>query len=215
MPSADNVSVELARESRMGASVAAATVMREVRRIDLTDFEARREAIAEELWEAAVEVGFFQVVNHGIELSRVREAFALTERFFALPDATKARLPHRKADNVGWESRAQVRPSTGTPDQKESFQITRPRMEGLWPGDEDLPDFRATMLDFEARCWTVAMRVLSCFALKLGFRPDFFSAAHDPSRPDYQSTLRLLHYFAMSPELPASGAPARTPTSTA
>ena len=40
-------------------------------------------------------VGFFQVVNHGIDP-------------------------------------AQVRPSTGTPDQKESYQITRPRMAGLW-----------------------------------------------------------------------------------
>ena len=200
MESTAKVSVELARESRMGASAAAATVVREVRRIDLADFEARREAIADELWEAAVEVGFFQVVNHGIELERVREAFAMTERFFALPEATKARWPHRKADNVGWESRAQVRPSTGTPDQKESFQITHPRMEGLWPDDGDLPGFRASMLDFEARCWTVAMRVLSCFALKLGFSPDFFATAHDPARADYQSTLRLLHYFAMSPE---------------
>lgn len=200
MNPAGNVSIELARESRMGASAATTTLTRELRRIDLADFDARRAQIADELWEAAVDVGFFQVVNHGIDLARLREAFTMTERFFALPDAIKAKYPHRKADNVGWESRAQVRPSTGTPDQKESFQITRPRMDGLWPAAAELPDFRSTMLDFEARCWTVAMRVLSCFALKLGFAPDFFDGAHDPSRPDYQSTLRLLHYFAMSPQ---------------
>ncbi|MFN9944176.1 MAG: isopenicillin N synthase family oxygenase, partial [bacterium] len=116
------------------------------------------------------------------------------------------KYPHRKADNVGWESRAQVRPSTGTPDQKESYQITRPRMDGLWPADDELPGFRSAMLDFEARCRDVAMRVLSCFALKLGFAPDFFDGAHDPARPDYQSTLRLLHYYAMTPrEAEAAG----------
>ena len=200
MNPAGNVSIELARESRMGASAATTTLTRELRRIDLADFDARRAQIADELWEAAVDVGFFQVVNHGIDLARLREAFTMTERFFALPDGIKAKYPHRKADNVGWESRAQVRPSTGTPDQKESFQITRPRMDGLWPAAAELPDFRSTMLDFEASCWTVAMRVLSCFALKLGFASDFFDGAHDPSRPDYQSTLRLLHYFAMSPQ---------------
>ena len=190
--------VELARESRIGA-VRSSTVAVEVPRIDIGDVAARREAIADALWDAAVEVGFFQVVNHGIDPAQVREAFAMTERFFGLPDPVKARYPHRKADNVGWESRAQVRPSTGTPDQKESYQITRPRMAGLWPTEAELPGFQAAMLGFESQCWTVAMRVLSCFAHKLGFAPDFFAGAHDPSRPDYQSTLRLLHYYPVDP----------------
>jgi len=190
--------VELARESRIGA-VRSSTVAVQVPHIDIGDFAARREAIADALWDAAVEVGFFQVVNHGIDPAQMREAFAMTERFFGLPDPVKARYPHRKADNVGWESRAQVRPSTGTPDQKESYQITRPRMAGLWPAEAELPGFQAAMLGFESRCWTVAMRVLSCFAHKLGFAPDFFAGAHDPARPDYQSTLRLLHYYPVDP----------------
>ncbi|MBX4378675.1 2-oxoglutarate and iron-dependent oxygenase domain-containing protein, partial [Mycobacterium tuberculosis] len=80
------------------------------------------------LWNAAVDIGFFQLENHGIDLAAVRNAFAMTEQFFALPDAVKAQYPLQKANNAGWESRAQIRPSTGTPDQKESYQITRPHM---------------------------------------------------------------------------------------
>lgn len=190
---------ELTKESRMGAVGTEAA--REVRVIDLADFEHRHAEIADQLWDAAVDVGFFQLANHGIALEKVREAFAMTERFFALPDAVKARHPLKKGLNAGWESRAQVRPSTGTPDQKESYQITRPHMEGLWPGEEVLPGFQQTMLAFEAQAWTVAMRVLSCFAVKLGFARAFFTAAHDPSQPDYQSTLRMLHYFAVDPAL--------------
>ena len=190
---------ELTKESGMGAVGVEAA--RDVRVIDLTDFETRHAEIADQLWDAAVDVGFFQLKNHGIALDQVRGAFEMTERFFALPDEVKARHPLKKGLNSGWESRAQVRPSTGTPDQKESYQITRPHMEGLWPGEDALPDFQATMLAFEAQAWKVAMRVLSCFALKLGFAREFFTEAHDPSRPSYQSTLRMLHYFAMDPAL--------------
>ncbi|MEB3734456.1 2OG-Fe(II) oxygenase family protein [Halopseudomonas pachastrellae] len=53
------------------------------------------------------------------------------------------------------------------------------------------------MLDFEYRAWRLGMDVLSCFAERLGFARDFFTKAHDRSLPDYQSTLRLLHYLPM------------------
>lgn len=193
--------VELRKEARMGA-LGTETRAREIRRIDLSDFENRRAEIADQLWDAAVDIGFFQLVNHGIELSAVHEAFAMTERFFALPEAVKAQYPLKA--NAGWESRAQVRPSTGTPDQKESYQITRPRMAGLYPSDEELPGFKETMLAFEAQSWAVGMRVLSCFALKLGFDDEFFTRAHEPSSETYQSTLRLLHYYAIPPEAQGS-----------
>ena len=167
---------ELQKESRMGA-MGTTNTTREVRRIDLSDFEARQAEIADQLWDASVEVGFFQLVNHGIALEAVRGAFDEAERFFALPESVKSRYPLQKALNAGWESRAQVRPSTGTPDQKESYQITRPHMDGLWPSEDELAGFRDAMLTFEQQSWEVAMRVLSCFALKLGFAPDFFTRA--------------------------------------
>lgn len=190
---------ELAKESRMG-SMGSETNQREIRRIDLTDFDARKAEITEQLWAASIDIGFFQLTNHGIPLADIQRAFAMTQAFFALPEEVKARHPLKKAFNAGWESRAQVRPSTGTPDQKESYQITRPHMEGLWPGEQALPGFEQTMLGFEAQCWSVAMKILSCFADKLAFEGDFFTRAHEPSVPAYQSTLRLLHYFAIPPE---------------
>ena len=194
---------ELKKESLMGA-MGTETGTREVRQIDMSDFEHRFDDIAAQLWDAAVDVGFFQLINHGLSAAEVDSAFAMAQRFFALPDAIKAQWPHRKADNVGWESRAQVRPSTGTPDQKESYQITRPFMEGLWPTESELPEFKRTMLDFEARCWRVAMQVLSCFAVRLGMPREFFAQAHEPTKATYQSTLRLLHYYAIPPERQAS-----------
>src|ERR1700735_4179855 len=121
----------------------------------------------------------------------------MTERFFALAHAVKAQYPLHKGTNAGWEYKSQVRPSTGTPDQKESYQITLPRMAKLWPRGNEVPGFKAAMLAFERANWALGMKVLSCFALKLGFAPDFFTECHDPLSAEYQSTLRLLHYLPM------------------
>ena len=199
MNSTSHGMAELQKEARMGA-MGSETSAREIRRIDLSDFERRKAEIADQIWDASVDVGFFQVANHGVDLQDIRDAFAMTERFFALPDSVKAQYPHKKALNVGWESRAQLRPSTGTHDQKESYQITRPHMDGLYPSEKELPDFKPAMLEFERKSWAVGMKILSCFALKLGFHDEFFTRAHDPSTQSYQSTLRLLHYYAIAPD---------------
>ena len=195
-----HASNELSKEVHMG-TLGSETSERTVPLIDLGDFERRKAEIAEQLWQASAEIGFFQIVNHGIASQEIRQAFAMSEAFFALPEAEKAKVPLDKKLNSGWETRAQVRPSTGTADQKESYQITRPHMDrlSLWPPAGVLPGFRETMLAFEAKAWTVGMRVLACLAERLGFASDFFTRAHDPSVPAYQSTLRLLHYFAMDP----------------
>ena len=192
------VLTELQREARMGA-LGTETSAREIRRISLADLDTRREEVTDQLWTAATDIGFFQLVDHGIDPAVVDRAFALAERFFALPDEVKAQYPKR--GNAGWESRTQVRPSIGTADEKESWQLTRPQMDRLWPPDDEVAGFRDAMLDLEARCRAVAMDVLGCFATRLGLAPDFFAQRHDPSSPHYQSTLRLLHYYPLSEEL--------------
>ena len=192
---------ELQRERRMGAVGTEST--REVRRISLADLSTRRTEVAEHLWSAATDIGFFQVVDHGIDLTEVRRAFAMAEAFFALPVEVKARYPKRF--NSGWESMTQVRPSVGTPDQKESYQVTLSNMDGLWPPDDELAGFTETIKAFEAKCWHLAMDLLSLFAEKMGFHRDFFAAAHDPASATYQSTLRLLHYFAVPQDAELSG----------
>ena len=166
--------------------------------IDLTDFEQNRDKIREQLWHAATDIGFFQLVNHGIDVATVREAFALSEQFFALSAENKARFPLKEGLNAGWEFMAQVRPSTGTADQKESYQITLPHMDNLWPNQVLVPEFQRILLDFEQRAWQLGMQVLSCFAEKLGFAQDFFTQAHRRDSADYQSTLRLLHYLPLN-----------------
>ncbi len=197
---ASHALTELDRESRMGG-LGTETSDREIRRISLHDLEGRRAEITDELCSAATDIGFFQVVDHGIDAATLNQVFAMSERFFALGQDVKSAYPLRPGTNAGWEYKSQVRPSVGTPDQKESYQVTLPRMDGLWPSDDEVHGFRSTIVSFESRCRQIAMDLLSCFADRLGFDRDFFTRAHDPASPGYQSTLRLLHYYAFPDEL--------------
>lgn len=200
MQTADYSLNELNKETTVGGM--GAEKGREIRRIDMSDFARRKNEIADELWAASTESGFFQLVNHGVPQDKIDHAFDMSERFFALDSHIKAQYPMRKGTNWGWEYMAQVRPSTGTADRKESYQITKSRMDGLWPSETELAGFKAFMLEFEAMNWALAVKVLSCFALKLGFEDEFFTERHDPASPHYQSTLRLLHYLPMEDAKP-------------
>jgi isopenicillin N synthase-like dioxygenase len=199
-PAISGVEAELAKERTFGGY--GVDVERTIECIDVADFELRRDVIDDQVWSAATDIGFFQVTGHGIDQEQIGVAFASAEAFFALPTEVKQRWPLRAGTNSGWEYRAQKRPSTGTLDQKESYQVTISRMERLelWPSDDELAGFRTAMEAFERANWELAMRLLGCFARKLGFADDFFTRRHDPSSPEYQSTLRLLHYLPMRAE---------------
>lgn len=176
------------------------TVDRPIPIVDLGGDPVRVDA---ELWQAAVDVGFFQVAGHGIARAEVDRAFAAAQALFALPADTKQRWARPVGSNSGWEFRSQKRPSTGTFDEKESYQVTTSRMDelGLWPSDADLPGFRVTMERFERANRELAMRILESFARRLGFPAGFFAARHDPTKATYQSTLRLLHYLPVDAAL--------------
>ena len=108
---------ELAKEATLGGM--GFEVDRQIPRIDMSHIRTRKAEIADQLWAVSVDIGFFQVYNHGIEQAIVDRAFSFAERFFDLPTETKAKYPLARGTNAGWEYMSQVRPSTGTPDNKE------------------------------------------------------------------------------------------------
>lgn len=150
--------------------------------------------------KAAEEVGFFSIVDYGISIDEINNMFDTSEAFFALPDDVKATVPWSPM-NVGWEKNSQVRPSTGKPDTKESYQLQfGENMDGVWIGDEHVPRFRDKSLAFMHRVQAVSEKLMLCFARGLGFPDDYFIKFHDITRPNSQTTMRLLHYFALPKE---------------
>ncbi|CAI6088349.1 unnamed protein product [Clonostachys chloroleuca] len=170
-------------------------VNRNIPKISLADFEVRIDEITQKLCAAAEDVGFFSIVDHGISQAQVDTMFATSESFFALPEEVKRAVPWNP-QNVGYECRSQIRPSTGAPDQKESYQLQfGENMKGLWMSDDHVPGFQTQSLEFMHSLQKVSEKLMICFARGLGFPDDFFVKAHDVTRPDCQTVLRLLHYF--------------------
>ncbi|RDW78923.1 uncharacterized protein DSM5745_05775 [Aspergillus mulundensis] len=172
---------------------------RPIPKISLRDFEQRIDEITSELIDASENVGFFTITDHGISTADIDSMFALSQSFFSLPDEIKATVPWNP-NNVGWEKNSQVRPSTGQPDTKESYQLQfGENMDGIWLDDKHINGFREKCLDFMHAVQRVSELLMRCFARGLGFPDAFFVKAHDISRANCQTTCRLLHYFALPP----------------
>ncbi|KAI0884264.1 Clavaminate synthase-like protein [Annulohypoxylon maeteangense] len=175
---------------------------RTIPKISLHDFPTRIPEITASLIHAAETDGFFALTNHGIPTSEIEAQFAAAERFFALPDTTKALVPFTHL-NTGWEKGAQIRPSTGVADQKESYQMQYgAAMSQSWLPEPLLPGFKAQSLGFMHRAQEVSEKLMLCFARGLGFDDGYFVAAHDVARPSAQTVLRILHYFEMDASAP-------------
>ncbi|KAH6682739.1 leucoanthocyanidin dioxygenase [Halenospora varia] len=159
--------------------------------ISLKDFDNRKEEITEQLLYAAENTGFFTLVDHGISVEQIESQFIISRKFFDLAPEIKEKTPHDTKTNNGWEYKAQLRPSTGTYDQKESLWLQR---NSQWPSNEDVPMFRETTEAFMVKCAEISDQVLSCFSVALGFSADHLKVANDPTKADCLTQLRLIHY---------------------
>ncbi|KAJ8655497.1 hypothetical protein O0I10_008783 [Lichtheimia ornata] len=153
-------------------------------RVDLADYDNRRDEIVDQLLRAAKNDGFFYVVNHGIPREDIRAMFGASVDFFALPDQVKEKYPMDVARNAGWQ---QIRPAA------ESAQFSHYGIDDLWPTNEDCPGFRPVTESFMHQCHELTEKLLVCLAIGLGFPCDFFTRCHDISQPDTLNTLRCLH----------------------
>ena len=161
--------------------------------------------LAEKIGVACRDIGFFYVVNHGVDRDLMNAAFAQSRRFFALPLADKQAIAIEKVGGnrgyFGLMGEA-LDPSRG-PDLKESFNIgldlapdDRELLAGkpfrslnAWPR---LEGFRETLLAYYGACAALGARIHRAFARDLGLTPDHFADKFD--RP--MATLRLLRYPA-------------------
>lgn len=75
-------------------------------------------------------------------------------------------------------------------------------MADKWLPEAALPGFQSSARAFMAKAQSVSEKLMICFARGLGFPDDYFITAHDISRPNAQTVLRLLHYFAVEKSVP-------------
>ncbi len=173
---------------------------------------------------ACREIGFFYAANHGVPEALIAQAHEQAKRFFALPEAEKARVAierspcHRGWFRVGGENLDPLRQPVG--DLKEGYKIGRdlpPTHErvraglplhgpNLWPGF--LPGWREVMQAYYDEMVALGRRMIGAFALALGLEEAFF----EPWLGVTMTTLGPLHYPPQSGRITESriGAGAHT-----
>jgi isopenicillin N synthase-like dioxygenase len=168
-------------------------------------------ALAAELRQAAIDVGFFYIVGHGVPQATIDAAFAIAARFFAWPlehkQETAVDRLHRGFLSVGGAKMS----DKAKPDLKESFLFGidlppddpdviagKPLMgPNRWPAD--LPEMRVIVDRYTAAVRACGNQILRLFALALDLPADHFVPLF--AKPLARGS--LLYY---PPQPPAMGA---------
>ncbi|MFI5957399.1 isopenicillin N synthase family dioxygenase [Cryptosporangium sp. NPDC051539] len=188
---------------------------------------ARRVAVAAQLDRACREVGFIQIVGHGVDHATIDGFASALDEFFALDDVTKARYRGPSGSNRGYTppKSASLSMSLGIPpanmrnDFYEAFTIGRevddyPHLDlpegtyprNLWPAEA--PSFPAAVARYNEAVTAVSRAILWAFADALGVGRPFFESLIDHSI----DTLKMNNYalpemsFDVAEELIGMGA---------
>lgn len=160
------------------------------------------------------DVGFFQLVGHGIDDEFIDRHIEQQRRFFALAEDDKALIDKSLSPQFrGWE-RVGAELTGGRPDLREQLDLSTEhpvrghdlhpaylRLDGpnQWLPEEVLPGFRAHMADFFARMSQLADVLLDVFSVGLGLDRGHLRGAFG-ERP--LSFVKLISY----PPTPPDGA---------
>lgn len=173
-----------------------------------------RQTFARRVADICHEVGFFTLVDHGVERATVDRYMAMLQWFFALPESVKATIekvhsPHCR----GWE-RLGSELTDNKVDHREQVDLWSERTpfdSGVepaylrlvgpnpWLADELLPGFRDVVSSWFASMQGLAERLMQVLAVGLGLDADTFQKMFG-EHP--HSLLKLIHY----PPTPQGGA---------
>ena len=168
--------------------------------------DADRSAFAGELTAVCHDVGFFYLVDHGVEQDVLDRYFSLLAEFFALPETVKATIDKRLSPHFrGWERvgaeltdnrtdyREQLDVSTENPPYGLDAQPPYLRLDGpnQWLPEQVLPGFHATVDEFFCRMGAVADQLMEAMSTGLGLDPQHLRDRFG-ERP--QSFVKLIRY---------------------
>ncbi len=152
-----------------------------------TEPDVDRAAFADRLRSICHEVGFFRLVDHGVDPGFLDDYFAALQAFFALPEDMKAQIDKVASPWFrGWE-RVGAELTDNRVDHREQIDVwteldPRPagveppylRLEGpnQWPDEAILPGFRALVERFQSEMEAIADELMAAMSVGLGLPAD-------------------------------------------
>lgn len=166
---------------------------------------AERDVFLADLRHAARDIGFFYLINHGVDDALQNAVQREARRFFALTEAQKEQVAMIHSPHFRGYNRAASEITRGQPDWREQFDIgaERPalllsdsdprwrRLQGpnLWP--EALPTLKPALLDWQRAMTSMALRLLRAFAEALQLPADAFDELYG-NKPNEH--IKLIRY---------------------
>ncbi|MEP6624873.1 MAG: 2-oxoglutarate and iron-dependent oxygenase domain-containing protein, partial [Acidimicrobiia bacterium] len=171
--------------------------------------------VAQRIDQACHEVGFFSVVNHGVDPALCARLGRTAHEFFGRPEPEKERIAmvHGGTAWRGWFP-LHGELTSGAPDHKEGYYFGRELSSAdarvaaglplhgpnLWPASP--PDLRPTVLEYLNALEQLGQRLTQAISVGLGLGP---STLGDRWFTDPVILLRLFHYPATTVGAPAYG----------
>ncbi|KAL6629709.1 hypothetical protein ACP70R_029474 [Stipagrostis hirtigluma subsp. patula] len=172
--------------------------------LPVIDLSLPRDAVRAAVLDAGKELGFFQVVNHGVPLEAMRDMESACADFFRLPADAKAAYYSDDTDRTNRLFSSTVYEVAGERYWRDCLRLAvfpvDDRTRGGWPAQP--PRFREAMERFIVPTRDVGMRLLRLLCEGIGLRPDHFdgdlsggeaivNVNHYPPCPDTARTLGL------------------------
>jgi isopenicillin N synthase-like dioxygenase len=179
--------------------------------LERSEGEERIQTVAQQIRSACQQIGFFAIVNHGVNITSIQNAWEASRDFFDLSLEEKQRslsentteypygYEHSENLAIGYNNDNGV----SLPDLKETFAIGPRHPESGMPARRypDLPiNFESVLETYYEEMEKLAARLLRIFAIALELPPHWFENKFDR----HQSALRLLNYPLLS-NRPAPG----------
>ena len=172
---------------------------------DWTRPGADRTTFADRLRVICHEVGFFRLVDHGVERSFLDDYFTALRTFFALPEEAKAQIDKLNSPWFrGWERvgaeltdnrvdhREQIDVWTDLDPRHPDVEPAYLRLEGpnQWP-DDTLPHFRELVERFQREMGAIADQLMAAMSIGLGLPADHLDRHFGERR---MSLVKLIRY---------------------
>lgn len=172
--------------------------------LDLRQFhchdDVSRRAFVEQVGHALANIGFFAIVNHGVDANLIQQAYQVAQDFFALPDPVKRQyevpqLNGQRGFTAFGREHAKDHPF---PDLKEFWHIGRELPAGhpqlsLYPTNlqvAEVPNFHTVMTALYNQLEACAADLLRACALYLGESENLFANMIQNA----DTILRIIHY---------------------
>lgn len=167
--------------------------------------DAERDAFLADLRHAARDIGFFYLVNHGVDDALQSAVQHEARRFFALSDTQKQQVAMIHSPHFRGYNRAASEITRGQPDWREQFDIGAERptlllsdsdprwrhLQGpnLWP--DALPTLKPVLLAWQRAMTSMALTLLRAFAEALHLPADAFDALYGEKPNEH---IKLIRY---------------------